>query len=75
LFKEEEDLTPEILEASVRALRRIHHRRRQEEIQHELKKPGLADDRDHLRQLLAELEAISRALRDSTQSAEIKAAS
>src|ERR1700722_3378931 len=75
LFKEEEDLTPEILEASVRALRRIHLRRRQEEIQQEIKKPGLAADRDHLRQLLAELEAISRTLRDSSQSIEIKAAS
>ena len=75
LFKEEEDLTPEILEASVRALRRIHLRRRQEEIQQEIKKPGLAADRDHLRQLLAELEAISRTLRDSSQSMEIKAAS
>ena len=75
LFKEEEDLTPEILEASVRALRRIHLRRRQEEIQQEIKKPGVAADRDHLRQLLAELEAISRTLRDSSQSIEIKAAS
>ena len=75
LFKEEEDLTPEILEASVRALRRIHLRRRQEEIQQEIKKPGLAADRDHLRQLLTELEAISRTLRDSSQSMEIKAAS
>jgi len=75
LFKEEEDLTPEILEASVRALRRIHLRRRQEEIQQEIKKPGVAADRDHLRQLLTELEAISRTLRDSSQSIEIKAAS
>jgi DNA primase len=75
LFKEEEDLTPEILEASVRALRRIHLRRRQEEIQQEIKKPGVAADRDHLRQLLTELEAISRTLRDSSQSMEIKAAS
>jgi DNA primase len=75
LFKEEEDLTPEILEASVRALRRIHLRRRQEEIQQEIKKPGVAADRDHLRQLLTELEAISRTLRDTSQSIEIKAAS
>jgi DNA primase len=64
LLKEEEDLTPEILEASVRALRRIHLRRRQGEVQQELKKPGLSADKDRLRELLSELERISRALRD-----------
>jgi len=52
-------------------LRRIHLRRRQEEVQHELKKPGLGADlaannpnKDRLRELLTELERISRALRD-----------
>jgi DNA primase len=64
LLKEEEDLTAEVLEAAVRALRRIHLRRRQEEVQRELKKPGAGADRDRLRQLLLELERISRALRD-----------
>ena len=64
LLKEEEDLTAEILEAAVRALRRIHLRRDQEKVQQELKKPGLAADKDRLRELLAELERISRALRD-----------
>ncbi len=64
LLKEEEDLTAEILEASVRALRRIHLRRRQEEVQQSLKQPGLAADRDRLKDLLSELERISRALRD-----------
>ena len=64
LLKEEEDLTPEILEAAVRALRRIHLRRRQEEVQQELKKPGLSADKDRLRELLTELERITRALRD-----------
>ena len=64
LLKEDEELTAEVLEAAVRALRRIHHRRRQEEVQHELKQPGVATDRDRLRELLAELEHISRALRD-----------
>jgi len=39
-------------------------RRRQEEVQQELKKPGLAADKDRLRELLTELERISRALRD-----------
>ena len=75
LLKEEEDLTAEILEAAVRALRRVHLRRRQEEVQRELKKPGLAADKDRLRQLLAELERISRALRDPSQPEEGKKAS
>jgi DNA primase len=64
LLKEDEELTAEVLEAAVRALRRIHLRRRQEDVQRELKKPGLAADRERLRGLLTELERISRALRD-----------
>jgi DNA primase len=65
LLKEEEEvLTPEILEAAVRALRRIHLRRRQEQVQRELKAPGLASDKDRLKALLSELEQVSRALRD-----------
>ena len=63
LLKEEEELTAEVLEAAVRALRRIHLRRRQEEVQRQLKQPGLSSDlaanaenKDRLRQLLAELE-------------------
>jgi hypothetical protein len=64
LLKEDEELTAEVLEAAVRALRRIHLRRRQEEVQQELKKPGLAADKDRLREFLTELERISRALRD-----------
>ena len=64
LLKEDEELTAEFLEAAVRALRRIHLRREQERVQLELKKPGLAADRDRLRELLSELERISRALRD-----------
>ena len=71
LLKEDEELTPDLLESAVRALRRIHLRRRQEEVQRELKKPGLASDfaanaasKDRLRDLLAELERISLALRD-----------
>ena len=75
LLKEEEDLTAEVLEAAVRALRRVHLRRRQEEVQRELKKPGLAADKDRLRLLLAELERISRALRDPSQPEEGKKAS
>jgi DNA primase len=64
LLKEDEDLTAEVLEAAVRALRRIHLRRRQEQVQQDLKKPGLAADNERLRELLTELERISRALRD-----------
>ena len=64
LLKEDEDLTPESIEAAVRALRRIHLRRRQEQVQQELKKPGAGSDRDRLRELLQELERINRALRD-----------
>jgi len=64
LLKEDEELTAEVLEAAVRALRRIHLRRRQEEVQQDLKKPGLAGDNQRLRELLTELERISRALRD-----------
>ena len=75
LLKEDEELTAEVLEAAVRALRRVHLRRRQEEVQRELKKPGLAADKDRLRQLLAELERISRALRDPSQPEEGKRAS
>jgi DNA primase len=64
LLKEEEELTADILEAAVRALRRIRLRRRQEQVQRELKAPGLAADKDRLKALLAELEQVSRALRD-----------
>jgi DNA primase len=64
LLKEDEELTAEVLEASVRALRRIHLRRRQEQVQQELKKPGMAAEKERLRELLTELERISRALRD-----------
>jgi DNA primase len=64
LLKEEEELTADILDAAVRALRRIHLRRRQEQVQRELKAPGLASDKDRLKALLAELEQVSRALRD-----------
>ena len=74
LLKEEEELTAEIIEAAVRALRRVHLRRRQEEVQGELKRPGLSADKDRLRQLLGELERISRALRDPSQPEEVAAA-
>jgi DNA primase len=64
LMKENDELTPDLLDSAVRALRRIHLRRRQAELQRELKAPGLAADKNKLRELLAELERVSRALRD-----------
>jgi len=64
LLKEEEELSAERLEGAVRALRRIHLRRQMEQLQRELKKPGVSDDRERMRELLLELERLSRALRD-----------
>jgi len=64
LKDDEEELTAERLEGAVRALRRIHLRRRQEQVQRELKKPGVGDDKDRMRELLLEVERVSRALRD-----------
>jgi DNA primase len=64
LLHEEEELTPEVLEAAVRALRRIHLKREQERVQQQLKKPDVGADRERLKQLLSELENLSRALRD-----------
>ncbi len=42
LMHEEEDLTPETVEGAVRALRRIYYRRRLEEVQQALQRPGLS---------------------------------
>jgi DNA primase len=64
LLKEDEELTAERLEGAVRALRRIHLRRKQEQVQRELKKPGVSDDRERMKELLLEVERLSRALRD-----------
>jgi DNA primase len=64
LKEEDEELTAERLEGAVRALRRIHLRRRQEQVQRELKKPGIGNDKDRMRELLLEVERVSRALRD-----------
>ena len=63
LLKEDEELTAERLEGAVRALRRIHWRRRLEEVQRELqsargKEPG------QLQELLEEKVRIKRALMD-----------
>ena len=64
LLQEDEELSAERLEGAVRALRRIHLRRRLEETQRELKKPGISDDKGRMKELLVELERLSRALRD-----------
>jgi DNA primase len=64
LLKEDEELTAERLDGAVRALRRINLRRRLEETHRELKKPGLSDDKVRMKELLLEVERLSRALRD-----------
>ena len=64
LLQEEEELSAERLDGAVRALRRIHIRRRLEETQRELKKPGIGDDKVRMTELLVELERLSRAVRD-----------
>jgi DNA primase len=64
LLNEEEELSAERLEGAVRALRRIHLRRRLDQTQQELKRPGLSDDKVRMKELLLEMERLSRALRD-----------
>jgi DNA primase len=64
LLKEEEELSPERLEGAVRALRRIHLRRRLEQVQRQLIKPGVSDDKPLRNELLLEKDRLSRALRD-----------
>jgi DNA primase len=64
LKEDDEELNAESLESAVRALRRIHLRRRLEATQRELKQPGLSDDKSRMRALLLEAERLSRALRD-----------
>ncbi len=64
LLKEDEELTAERLEGAVRALRRIHLRRSLENVQRQLKQPGVSDDRVRMKDLLLELERLSHALRD-----------
>ncbi|MGA8502989.1 MAG: DNA primase [Candidatus Sulfotelmatobacter sp.] len=64
LLKEDEELSAERLEGAVRALRRIHLRRRLEQVQRELTKPGVSDDKVIRNELLLEKDRLSRALRD-----------
>ena len=64
LLKEDEELSAQRLESAVRALRRIHLRRRLELVQRELNKPGVGDDKVLRNELLLEKDRLSRALRD-----------
>jgi DNA primase len=64
LLKEDEELSAERLEGAVRALRRIHLRRRLEQVQRALTKPGVGDDKVLRNELLLEKDRLSRALRD-----------
>jgi DNA primase len=64
LLKEDEELSAERLEGAVRALRRIHLRRRLEQVQRELTMPGVGDDKAVRNELLLEKDRLSRALRD-----------
>jgi DNA primase len=62
LMSEEEELTPETVEGAVRALRRIYYRRRLEEVQRALQRPGLPSE-ERLA-LLQEKVRLKRALMD-----------
>ena len=60
LMHDEEELTPETLEGAVRALRRIHLRRRLDHVQQELSRPGLQPEA--MKALLEEKVRLKRAL-------------
>ena len=62
LIHEEEELTPETVEGAIRGLRRISLRRRLEEVQRSLERPGVPKDDQHT--LLQERIRLKRALAD-----------
>ena len=62
LMGDDEDLTAGRVDGAVRALQRIHIRRRLELVQRELAKPGVSNDRVRMKELLVELERLKRAL-------------
>jgi len=62
LMQDEEELTPEMVEGAIRALRRISLRRKLEEVQRSLVQPGLT--RDDQLALLQERVRLKRALSD-----------
>jgi hypothetical protein len=63
-MREDEELTPELLEGAVKALRRIWVRRRQEQVQRELAEAGRVKDSRRVAELSAELLRLKRLLRD-----------
>jgi DNA primase len=63
LLKEDEDLTPELLERAVRALQKIHQKREMTRVLAELRQDK-GNDPDHRNGLLRELETIKRSLMD-----------
>jgi DNA primase len=63
LLKEDEELTPELLERAVRALRKIHLKRDMSNVLRELQSDK-GNDSVHRNHLLRELEKIKRALMD-----------
>jgi DNA primase len=63
LLKEDEELTPELLERAVRALRKIHLKRDMSNVLRELQSDK-GNDSVHRNRLLRELEKIKRALMD-----------
>jgi len=69
LFKEDEELTPELLERAVRALRKIHSKRDMTRALRELQSEK-GQDSVQRNQLLRELERIKRALMDPSLPAE-----
>jgi DNA primase len=67
LLKENDDLTPDLLDSAVRALRRIHLRRQLDQIQLKLKALGPSADLKQKIALSEEAKRISLALRDPNQ--------
>jgi hypothetical protein len=63
LLKDDEELTPERVDGAIRALRRIHLRRKLEQVQRELQGPA-ARETAHMQELLLEKVRIKRALMD-----------
>jgi hypothetical protein len=64
LMKDAEGLTADRIEGAVRALKRIHKRRRLDAIQHELQSPRAKEDPARLQGLLQERVRLKRALMD-----------
>jgi DNA primase len=64
LMREDEELSPELLEGAVKALRRIWARRRQEQVQRELAEAGRVRDSRRVAELSGELLRLKRLARD-----------